>query len=340
MLKYESVPRLDGIIAQLLSPENYQSFHQQGTRIVNFSARYPLENVPSYVHHVISDDIAVGREAARHFCSMGLNHFAYFGQDDLFYSTERGKGFFGYLQGVGEGSRKDPIENATYHRWGLGVLSEQRPDDWLQSLPKPLGLLCAQDHYARTMVTKCLALGLAVPDDVSIIGVDHDPILSELSDVRLASVIPNGRAVGQKAVDILVEMIRNGTEGESIRCSIPPIGVHYDESAPRYHAGDREVARALHWLEKHFHEPVAIDEMAKAVGMSRRAIEYRFREELNSSPYQKLLQMRLQHAGKLLRETNQTITEIAFACGFSNQRELCVRFKQKQGMTPTEFRTG
>ena len=338
MLAYEDAPRLDGIITHLLAPEYYASFHQQGTHIVNFSSRFDLAAIPPFVHHVLSDDEAIGRAAARHFSSMGLNHFAYFGNDELFYSRSRERGFFAFLQGVGQDALEEPVAQATYHRWGDGVQADRDMGLWLNSLPKPIGLFCAQDHYARTLVRNIRKLGISIPGDVAVIGVDADPILSELSEVRLTSVIPNGAEVGARAVDVLVRALREKKGQDPEYHRIPPLGLHYDQSAPRYHAGDRDLARALQWLEKHFRENISVEEMARAVGMSRRAIEYRFREKISSSPYQKLLQMRLQHACELLRGSNQTITEIAEECGFSNQRELCVRFKQKQGVTPTEYR--
>jgi transcriptional regulator GlxA family with amidase domain len=94
----------------------------------------------------------------------------------------------------------------------------------------------------------------------------------------------------------------------------------------------------LIWLEQHLGELISIDELARAVGLSRRSLEYRFRNQIGCAPYQKLLQMRLRKARELILTTNRTINSIALETGFSNQREFCVRFKQKEGCTPTDFR--
>jgi AraC family transcriptional regulator len=56
------------------------------------------------------------------------------------------------------------------------------------------------------------------------------------------------------------------------------------------------------------------------------------------SPYQYLLQQRVERAKQLLKQTNQPIVEIALDCGFSSHSHLSKQFRQLAGMTPKAFR--
>src|SRR5438477_365406 len=70
----------------------------------------------------------------------------------------------------------------------------------------------------------CRRLGLAVPDEVAVIGVDNDELLCELSDPPLTSVIPNMHRTGYEAAALLDQMIAGKTaRGETHL--IPPLGI-------------------------------------------------------------------------------------------------------------------
>ncbi|MCD8482402.1 MAG: helix-turn-helix domain-containing protein [Verrucomicrobia bacterium] len=180
-----------------------------------------------------------------------------------------------------------------------------------------------------------------MPGDITVIGVDADIIRSELSTCLLTSVLPDAESVAGAAITQILQRIEEGGNAQqsSTTIRIPPKGLHYGESAPFYHSADPLVAKALRWMESHLTEEIGIDDVALAAGLSRRSLEYQFQQSLDCSPYQKLLSMRLERAKDLMLNTNKTIQSVALECGFSNQREFCVRFKQKMGLTPSAFRS-
>ena len=59
---------------------------------------------------------------------------------------------------------------------------------WLQSLPKPVGIMACNDIRGRQVIEACLRAGLRVPDDVAVVGVDEDHLLCELANPTLSSV--------------------------------------------------------------------------------------------------------------------------------------------------------
>ena len=59
---------------------------------------------------------------------------------------------------------------------------------WLQSLPKPLGLMAANDERARQCAEACKVAGISVPSEVGIVGVDNDDVICGLSNPQLSSV--------------------------------------------------------------------------------------------------------------------------------------------------------
>lgn len=124
--------------------------------------------------------------------------------------------------------------------------------------------------------------------------------------------------------------------------SLVTAGIHCDESAPFYHSADPIVivARALQWIEQHLDQPVHIDKLARHCAASRRNLEYLFKKHLGKGPYQQLLHMRLHLAKRLLRHSRKSISDIADTCGFTSPREFSVRFKEKIGQTPSQYREG
>ena len=72
-----------------------------------------------------------------------------------------------------------------------GLIYEKQLNTWLRTFPKPVGIMTCNDARAREVLLGCRKVGLAVPDEVAIVGVDRDEVLCELSEVPLSSVIVN-----------------------------------------------------------------------------------------------------------------------------------------------------
>ena len=80
---------------------------------------------------------------------------------------------------------------------------------WLKTLPKPIGLMAANDKRARHVLEACHTYGLKVPEEVAVIGVDNDEVLCELSSPQLSSVEQDAKRIGYEAIALLDRFVSN-----------------------------------------------------------------------------------------------------------------------------------
>ena len=105
-------------------------------------------------------------------------------------------------------------------------------------------------------------------------------------------------------------------------------------------ADDTMMNTLMAFIEQHVgDEELKIDDMADAVGMSRTVFYNKVKELVGLSPSDFLRQVRMQRAEQLVAKSRMTISEIAYAVGFTDPKYFAKCFKKQTGMTPTEFRT-
>ena len=100
----------------------------------------------------------------------------------------------------------------------------------------------------------------------------------------------------------------------------------------------RRIETVYRYLSTHFRESCSVPEVAKAVGMNEATFSRFFRRETGRTFIEALIDLRLSYACKLLRETDKTIGEIAYDCGFSNLANFNRQFRWKYRMTPKDYR--
>lgn len=94
----------------------------------------------------------------------------------------------------------------------------------------------------------------------------------------------------------------------------------------------------LHYVELHLQEPITLKELASSFHVSESTCSRLFRRHLSISPFSYILTCRIEKSLPLLSDTRQTITEIAYACGFHDTSYYCRTFKRMKGITPLQFR--
>lgn len=103
-------------------------------------------------------------------------------------------------------------------------------------------------------------------------------------------------------------------------------------------ASDPLVRKAILRMQQNIEHPRAVDEIARDLGLGRRSLERRFARDLGASPAKIYLELRLDRAMARLRETTESVTEIALAAGFCDAPHLARAMKAERGMTPGEHR--
>ncbi|MDJ0676564.1 MAG: AraC family transcriptional regulator [Calothrix sp. MO_167.B42] len=109
---------------------------------------------------------------------------------------------------------------------------------------------------------------------------------------------------------------------------------------PIYNGGlpQRQLMQVLDYMDAHLDRDIKLADLAQLVDMSQFHFCRLFKQSLHLSPYQYLLQQRVERAKQLLKQTDQSIIDIAFDCGFNSHSHLSRRFRQLTGMTPKAYR--
>lgn len=107
----------------------------------------------------------------------------------------------------------------------------------------------------------------------------------------------------------------------------------------RIGGGQPKLTEAVSLMEANLEEPLPTEEIARLVGVSRRQLERLFKQHLDSLPSRYYLEMRLNRARQLLRETSQSILQIGLACGFSSGPHFSSAYRAHFQMTPRDERT-
>jgi LacI family transcriptional regulator len=170
-------------------------------------------------------------------------------------------------------TRSPQTQTIGYERQGF--LFQEHLEQWLVSLPKPIGVMACNDIRGQQVLNLCRRLDLAVPEEVAIIGVDNDEILCELSDPPLTSVAPDTLRIGYEAA-VLLDRMMKGDNPPAKPVHIPPREIVTRRSTEVLALDDRQLAVGLRFIRDHAFDPITINEAAKVASMCRRVFERRF----------------------------------------------------------------
>ena len=94
----------------------------------------------------------------------------------------------------------------------------------------------------------------------------------------------------------------------------------------------------LSLMDTHIDEPLSAIQLADSVGLSRRQMERMFQKYMDTSPARYSLELRLNRAHQLLRQSNASVVNVSVACGFTSATHFSHCFKDYFGMSPSEAR--
>jgi LacI family transcriptional regulator len=285
--------------------------------------------------NVITDSEMIGAMAAEHLLGGGFQHFAYCGFEDFPWSILRGESFQRRLSKEGH---KTNFYSGSTTRESPGWKSERSSmAEWLRSLPKPLGIMACNDDRGEQVSEACKTAGLQVPDEVAIIGADNDELVCELSDPPMSSVAINFRRAGYESAQVL-DRLMHRKQVRDHKIMVPATHVVARRSTDVLAIEDREVAKALRFIQEHARTIMGVPDVAQAAGLSRRVLEKRFQQLLRRSVLHEIRRLRVSQLCRMLVETNQSISQIGTALGYTETEHLARYFRQEKGMTPLAYR--
>jgi AraC-like DNA-binding protein len=100
----------------------------------------------------------------------------------------------------------------------------------------------------------------------------------------------------------------------------------------------RHLLRARDLADARYFEPLGVDDLARAAGLSRAHFSREFRRAFGESPHAYLLTRRLERAAALLRTTDRSVADICFTVGLQSVGSFTTSFTRTYGMSPTAYR--
>lgn len=326
--------RVDGVILHTSDIKQLTTLTKLHISMVNISQEKEAD--VSGIPRVGQNNRMIGQLAFEHLIDLGLNNFAYHGVQDRWYSDERLEGF---KQAAEEAHRN--INSLSLPHITRDNLWNERYEPvkcWLKKLPLPVGLFAVNDFRALIVMSACRDIGLRVPEDVAVIGVDNDLMVCEFSIPTLTSICINAYRMGFEAARLLDGLMHDKLPPRETFL-IDPTHVVARHSTDVLHIADPIVKRAVEFMQQHFFESFNIDKVAEVVGVSRRLLEMRLRAELETSPAEFLVNLRLKKAkAKLIAHNRQTTEEIARACGFGTGKNLRAALLRIFNVSPNDIR--
>lgn len=332
-----------GIIANFDDRQVAQAIHGLSIPIVGVGGGYGWYRADSGIPYVFTDNASIGALGAEHLLSCGFEHLAFYGYPRTAtnaWSEERASAFEAACRSVsGRDCQVFTGRQGSARRWGD---LQAELTEWLAGLPKPVGIMACNDVRARHVLEACRTLGLKVPRDVAVLGVDNDEMICELTDPPLSSIDQAARRIGYEAAAILDQLIRRAAGHDAPpprqRVVVPPIGVVARTSTDTMATDDEAV---LHTLERLRADPWRrpdIAAIAHEACVSRSTLENRFKAAVGRSIHEEFVRLRLAGLRRLVTETDLPLKAIATRTGFRSVQYMTTFLHRHTGLTPARLR--
>jgi LacI family transcriptional regulator len=327
-------PKCDGAIVAGVSREFFEHVRRFSRYVVHCSG----SGDPKVTPVVCLDDFAAGEMAAEHLVECRLERFAFYGDSIRIISLARQRGFAEALSRHGHSCLTTPVAVPT------GDEFNSRPHwpeliKWLRTVPKPIGIMAADDGSAHDLAAACFKANVAVPEHVAIIGVNNDDLACESAWPPLSSVDGDYTSVGYRAAEILDWLL----SGKKLRpeqrlVRLAPLRVVQRQSTDILAVDDPDVADALRYIRAHACDPCSVIGVLRNVPVSRRWLERQFVRKIGRTPHDEIMRVQIETGKRMLLQPGLTISTVAERCGFSSCSNFGRAFLHVTGVTPGRFR--
>ena len=328
----------DGVIARITTPRLARQLKGLGVPLVDLCDREFIR----VDHRVLVDHKAVVRLGIDHLRECGFRNFAYSGFHGVSFSQHRQQLFSEYVESIGCRAYvylPPPLENPK----GLAHIAIDALRDaasfgkWLETLPKPIGIIGSNDIRSQQILNTCAQAGITVPDQVAVVGVDNDEVRCELCSPSLSSIDTNAFQVGYEAAAML-EGVIEGRRKQPETMLIGPAGVVRRRSTDVLAFADTELSALVRYIRQKACDGLTVGQVVKHSGMSRATLDRLFHSYLGRTPHAEIIRVRINRVKELLANSDLALKQIARLTGFTHDETLYRIFKRSTGQTPSEFR--
>lgn len=334
--------KTDGVLARIPNAKMARTLARLKVPVVDL---YQWGNY-SAIAAVDADHKAIGSMAAAWFIERRFKNFGFCGYTGAPFSDLRGTAFRESV--AARGCACSFYKEAPFSSDFLGkmILQAERygnPSDrdrlaaWLESLERPAAVFCCHDIRAYQVITLCKELGLSVPRDVAVMGVDNDRILCGFSDPMLTSVDPDAWRIGWTGAQLLFGLMTGSCKGVR-RLLVSPSRIVERASTETDPVDPPWLSEALRFIRQEISSGVNAAEVIRHVGFSHTQVERVFTSVLGNTVHQEIARLRMREACRLLLETPLPVAEVAKSAGFSSAQYFNRLFGQTYQATPGEYR--
>ena len=238
---------------------------------------------------IVNDNEAIGRMAAAHLLERGFAHFGFIGHPGIGWSEGRRDGFAATVTAAGHVCDDYRAAGKTLPRYQQQSWEKEMDHaaSWVRALPKPAGILAGNDFLAVQLLDACRRGGVAVPEEVAVIGVDNDEVACEMAHPPLSSVVTNALQIGYEAAAALDALMRGKrTPAEECISSRQPASSR---------GGARKLRRSpIRWWPKHEYlrqhacDGINVDDLLRHLAVSRSVLQRRFQKTLQKTVHEVL----------------------------------------------------
>jgi LacI family transcriptional regulator len=326
----------DGILAWLGADDDLAKFvHTAHKPTVDFS----LRRRQFLCARVLEDHKHAAQLAAEHFLARKVKHFVFYSDTANWAYEERGTAFVAAIRQAGldclwlrRHQSKDFRSGRGEWRRRLGWLART-----LKLAAHPVGVLAANDQHALEVLEACEMAGLAVPEQVAVVGIGNYLLAADAMSIPISSVDTNLELLGYHGAATL-DQLMNGSAPAPQPLRVPAKALMIRQSSDLLAINHPNVARAMRFIWEHAHEPINVGDVVQAAALSRRGLHVAFLRQMGRTPGDEIRRVRLESARRMLRDTREKMETIALNCGYQSLNSFCVAFKNETGRSPGQFR--
>ncbi|QDU57210.1 AraC family transcriptional regulator [Aeoliella mucimassa] len=324
----------DGAIVSMRDKSMVAHVKSAEVPTINVSGMYLDEG---WAGHVATDDEVRATMAVDHLRSRRIQHFASYAPAIGRYNIEREQAFVSEVRKAG--FQCSCYTNTKWYRQSTWLDDRQNVGEWIDSLPKPVGVFAADPYPARQLVEICAWRGYEIPEEVAILSGDEDDLLCESASPPITSIELASHRIGHEASRMLDQRLADRDVQQPVQ-RVKPLRVCMRRSTESRHISDPAVASCVRVIWESPPDRVEVRDLVKVARVSRRTLEQKFRDKLGRTPAEEIRRMRLEKARQLIVSTSLSIATIAETCGLSSGPYLSRIFRKYYGITPSELRSG
>lgn len=288
------------------------------------------------VFRVTQDSTAEAQIAAKELLALDLASYAYVPWlEPLFWCRERESAYCRFMRLHGKKTcRFSGRYNTDTQRYSSDELGA-----WMSELPRPAGILAANDYIAQQVISAANRMGLSIPNDLAVMGIDDEEIICENTRPTLSSIRPDFEDAGERSVRLLQELIAS-PRLKPREEKYGSVRIVRRESSQRLRSGDTAVLKALETIRLKACSGLTAQDVLSAFPVARRQAEIRFRRAIGRSVLDEIQRIRIEKAKELLtRQPELPLKAIANFCGYSSATVLYKTFKAHTGVAPSDWRS-